>query len=159
VLDTILTLDRVPEPRHHDQERGVGERKRRTVPARGVAGEHGEQSQDAHLQEDEGAGPSILATMQLVVERPIRPGDPDQGEDDGERYSPAYRDVLLELVCRLGEDDCVDQVVEALEGADAAVEDGIAMGTRPAPEPALEAVKRRRGVAVSVVRHAVSRPL
>src|SRR2546427_12306713 len=60
---------------------------------------------------------------------------------------------------RLGDDNRVDQVVEALQRTDPAVADGLAMCTRPEPEPALEVTRRPRGHAVGLVRHAVSGPL
>jgi hypothetical protein len=59
--------------------------------------------------------------MELQVQRSVDPGDPDQGEDDDELDQPADRDVLGEVVGRLGDDGHIDQVVEELEEADLAV--------------------------------------
>jgi ABC-type nitrate/sulfonate/bicarbonate transport system substrate-binding protein len=42
----------------------------------------------------------FLATVQLEVQGPVRPGDPDQGEDDRERHRLACRDVVLKRMCR-----------------------------------------------------------
>ena len=42
----------------------------------------------AHLQEDDRARPTILAAVELEVRGPVDPGDPDQGEHDGELDEP-----------------------------------------------------------------------
>ena len=66
------------------------------------------------------ARPPVLAAVELEVQRSVDPGDPDQGEDDGELDDAADRDVLGEVVGRLGDDGHVDEVVEQLEVADRA---------------------------------------
>ena len=143
VVLAVLAPDRVPQPRHDGQERGVHEGEGRSAAVRGVGGEHRQQRQDAHLDEDDDAGPPVVAAMELEVEGSVDPGDPDQGEDDGELGEPANRDMLGEVMGRLGDDGHVDKVVEELEEADGAAGDGLAVGPRRAPEPALEAAAER----------------
>ena len=66
--------------------------------------------------------------MQLQVQRPVDPGDPDQGEDDGELGHPTDRDVLGQVVGRLADDGHIDQVIEQLQVADLPVGDDLAVG-------------------------------
>ena len=89
--------------------------------------------------------------MQLQVQRPVDPRDPDQGEDDGELGQPADRDMLGQVMGRLADDGHIHQVVEQLQDADLPVGDDLAMGSRRPPEPPLEA-------AVGLAGHGISRP-
>jgi hypothetical protein len=89
--------------------------------------------------------------MQLQVQRSVDPGDPDQGEDDGELGQPADRDMLGQVVGRLADDGHIDQVVEQLQGADLPVGDDVAVGSWRLPEPPLEA-------AMGLAGHDSSRP-
>jgi hypothetical protein len=77
--------------------------------------------------------------MQLQVQGPVDPRDPDQGEDHGELGHPADRDMLGQVVGRLADDGHIHQVVEQLQDADLPVGDDLAMGSRQPPEPPLEA--------------------
>jgi hypothetical protein len=67
--------------------------------------------------------------MQLQVQGAVDPGDPDQGEDDGELGQPAGRDVLGQVVGGLADDGHIHQVVEQLQDADLPVGDGLAVGS------------------------------
>ena len=113
--------------------RTIGER--RASVARRLAREHGEQRQDRHLDEDVRSGPAVLAPVELVVERPVRPRDPDDREDDEELEVAAERHRARELVRRLRDDDDVDEVGEELEEADPPF--GLDLTVRPGrlPEP------------------------
>jgi hypothetical protein len=146
----VLAPDRTPEPCLHDLERGVHEGEGLAAGIRGAGGEHRQQGEDAHLDEDEAAGPPVLTAMELQVQRSVDPGDPDQGEDDDELDQPADRDVLGEVVGRLGDDGHIDQVVEELEEADLAVGDCVAVWSRRSPEPALEAAVGLSGHGIRV---------
>jgi hypothetical protein len=150
VVPAVLTPDGVPEPCLEDL---VGRVHHGEAPAaaRGVGGEHRQQDEDAHLDEDDAAGPSVLAAVQLQVQGSVDPGDPDQGEDDGELGQPADRDMLGQMVGRLADDGHVHQVVEQLEDADLPVGDDLPMGSWRPPKPPLEA-------AVSLAGHGISRP-
>src|SRR5262249_20772244 len=83
-LDDVLAAHRVPEPSHHDEERGVGDREGGATSIAGVACEHGKDRDDAHLHEHVCTGPAVRATVQLEVEGAVGPCDPGQGEDDRE---------------------------------------------------------------------------
>ena len=98
-----------------DQEDGVDEGEGPAAGVRGMLGEHRQQDEDAHLGKGDAAGPSVLAAMQLQVQGPVDPRDPDQGEDDGELGQPADRDVLGQVVGRLADDGHIDQVVNSSE--------------------------------------------
>jgi hypothetical protein len=138
VAPTVLTPDHVPLPRQDGQERGVHEGECASAAIRSVGGEHRQQDQNAHLDEDDVAGAPILAAMQVEIERSVDPGDPDQGEDDGELGECAHGDVLGEVIGRLADDGHIDEVVEELEEADPPVGHGLAVCSRRAPEPTLE---------------------
>jgi hypothetical protein len=89
--------------------------------------------------------------VELQVQRAVDPGDPDQGEDDGELGQPAERDVLGQVVGGLADEGHIHQVVQQLQVADLPVGDDLAVGSWRPPEPALEA-------AVGLARHGISRP-
>src|SRR6202040_827761 len=105
---------------------------------RGAAREHRQQREDAHLHKDNVPRPTVLAPVELNVQRAVDPREPDQAEDDGELDSAANRDVFRELMRRLADDSNVGEVVEDLEEADSAVEEDRAMRPRRAREPMLE---------------------
>jgi hypothetical protein len=111
VVPAVLAPDAVPEPGLDDLVDRVHDGKAPAAAVRGIGGEHRQQDQDAHLQEDEAARASVLAAMQLQVQRAVDPGDPDQGEDDGELGHPPGRDMLGQVVGRLANDGHIDQVV------------------------------------------------
>jgi hypothetical protein len=56
--------------------------------------------------------------MELQVQGPVDPRDPDQGEDDGELGHPADRDMLAQVVGRPADESHIHQVVEQLQDAD-----------------------------------------
>jgi hypothetical protein len=91
VLGPILTADRVPEPRHDDEEGDKDDREGRAAVARRLAREHGEERQDRHLDEDVRPGAAVFAPVELVVERPVRPRYPDDSKDDEELKVAADR--------------------------------------------------------------------
>ena len=66
--------------------------------------------------------------MQVVVDRPVDPGQPDQPEHDGEPAHTGPRHLAREVVGRLGDDDDVHQVFRTVEEADLASLDDIAEG-------------------------------
>ena len=148
---TILSTDRVPQPRQQGLERGVGERKATATLTGGLRGVHGEDDEHAHLYEHDGPRPSVLAAVQLEVEGAVDPAEPDQGEHDGELADGAERDVLGEMVSRLGDHGHVHEVVEELEEADRPSDDRFTMGAGRAPEPLSEAA------GTPLVRHRVER--
>ena len=135
----ILTPDRVPQPCHHREERRVHERELASGAIGGIGRKHRQEGQHAHLDEDDGAGPPVLSSMELQVERPVDPSDPDQAEDDGELDEPTRRDVFGDVMSRLSDDGDVHEVVEELEEADGSPGDRLAMCSRRSPEPTLEA--------------------
>ena len=124
VLVAVLAAHGVPQPRPRNARKVAYTRAKRTPAAVGGVGrEHGQQDQHAHLDEDDVACPPVLAAVQLEVHRPVDPGDPDQGEDDGELGDAARRHVLGQVVGGLPDDGDVDEVVEELEHADRAAGD------------------------------------
>ena len=129
-------------PGHEREEDRVDDREGGTVVSASVGGEHREHHKDAHLDEDEGAGPSVVPPMQFDVQRAIDPGDPDDREDDRELREPADRQVLGEMVGCLADDRDVDEVVEELEEADVAVLDDVAVRAWRTPQPLFEASLR-----------------
>ena len=82
--------------------------------------------------------------MELVVERPVGPRDPDDAEDDEELDVAAQRDGARELARRLRDDDDVDEVGEELEEADPAFGLDLAVGAGRSPEPAAETAEGAR---------------
>ena len=66
------------------QEHGVGQGERGAVDAACVSREDRQDGEDGHLGEDVRAAPAVLTAVQLVVERAVDPGDPDQPEDSRE---------------------------------------------------------------------------
>ena len=134
----VLTPHGGPQQRLDGLEAGVHDGEGWAAAAGGLGGEHRQQDEDAHLDEDHAAGPPILTTMELEVQRPVGPRDPDQGEDYGELGDPPDRDVLGQVMGRLGDDGHIHQVVEEFEEADLTVGDRVVMGSRRPPEPALE---------------------
>jgi hypothetical protein len=89
--------------------------------------------------------------VEFQVQGSVDPGDPDQGEHDGEGGQPTDRDVLGQVVGCLADDGYIDQVVEQLEVADLPVGDGLAVGSWRPPEPPLEPPGDLAG-------HGISRP-
>jgi len=151
VVPAVLPPDAVPEPGLDDLVGRVHHGEASAAAVGGVGGEHRQQDQDAHLGKDDAAGPSVLAAMQLQVQGSVDPGDPDQGEDEGELGQPADRDMLGQVVGCLADDGHIDQVVEQLEVADLPVGDDLAVGSWRPPKPPLEAPGDLAG-------HGISRP-
>ena len=145
-LGPVLAAHGVPQPGHDDEEPGVHDREGRAARPGRVGRVDREQREDGHLDEDERPGAAVLAAVELVVERPVRPRDPDDAEDDDEFEVAAQRHVTGELVRRLRDDDDIDEVVEQLEEADGALGLDLAVRPRRPPEPASKAVDRARSV-------------
>ena len=81
---SVLVADGVPEPRHEEEECGVDKPNGCAVAVRGSGREHCQQREDAHLDKDDVSRPTVLAAVELDVQRAVDPGEPDQAEDDGE---------------------------------------------------------------------------
>src|SRR6266508_1650318 len=151
VVPAVLPPDGVPEPGLDDLVGRVHHGEAPAAAVGGVGGEHRQQHEDAHLDEDDAAGPSVLAAVELQVQRSVDPRDPDQGEDNGEGDQPTDRDMLGQVVGRLADDGHIHQVVEQPQDADLPVGDDLAVGSWRPPEPPLEA-------AMGLAGHGVSRP-
>jgi hypothetical protein len=117
---------------------------------RAPSDEYGQQRQDGHLDDHQVAGSPVIAAVELDVEGPVDPRDRDHGEDDCELGDPADGHMLGEVMGRLSEDGDVDEIVEELDEADAAVWPDLATWPRRAPKPALEASATFLGHGVSV---------
>jgi hypothetical protein len=86
----VLAVHRVPPPRQQCLERGVGEGEAASTASSSLTREHREEGEHPHLDEHDGASSSVLAAVQLEIQRAVDPSDPDQGEHDGEtRRLPA----------------------------------------------------------------------
>ena len=107
-----------PLPREQREQHGVCDRERLPVAARRLAGEDGEQREQAHLQEDVVPAAAVLPSVQLVPQRPVEPGQPDQPEHHRELGNAPAVDVHGEVVRRTPDQHDVDQVVEQLQEAD-----------------------------------------
>jgi hypothetical protein len=143
VVSTILAPHRVPQPRGQGEERGIHDGKATAAASRGVAREHRQQHEDPHLHEHDQASASVLAAMELEVQRSVDPGDPDQRKDDSELTERASRHMPGEVMGGLTDDSHVDQVVEQLEETDHTVGDHLAVRSRRSPPPTLEAAAER----------------
>ncbi len=139
----VLEADGLPEPRHHGEERGVDECERLAVGARGVGREHGQQTQDADLDEDVRPGSAVVPAVQLQPQSAVDPGQPDQGEQDGELRHGGRRDLPGHRGRGLRDRRDVDQVVKQLDRANCPVADHIAMRPRRPPEPISKPVAGR----------------
>ena len=117
-LGSVTTPDRIPEPGQDEEKRRIDGCKRGSAGSGCVRREDGEQRKDRHLEEHERPRPAILATVELVIQRPVEPGQPDEGEHDAEFDRRAERDVGRQVSSGLGDDDDVDEVVKELEEAD-----------------------------------------
>src|SRR5260370_32996317 len=132
--------DPVPEPGHHDQECGISDRESPASAAR-VARIHGEDGENADLQEEIRPRPSVKPAMQFEIERTVGPGDPGQREDDHEFEKSVRREVRSQVISRLRDDGGVGKVVEKLERTDTAVYDRFAMRARRCPQQVPEKMK------------------
>ena len=94
----LLSADGEEQQRDDCEVDGVDEREGASALAAGLGREDRQEDQDPHLGEGDEAGPAVVAAVDLDVERPVDPGDPDQREDDGEVDCPAHGEVLREVV-------------------------------------------------------------
>ena len=137
VLRLVLAPDREPEPAHDREQGRVHDRERAAALARCPGRERGEEDEDPHLQEHECPGAAVLAAVDLDVQRPVDPGEPDQAEDHREFRGGPSGDILREVVGRLSDDGDVHEVVEQLEVGDDAIADrwrrGAAAAARTSP--------------------------
>jgi hypothetical protein len=122
-----------------NMECGIAERKATSALTGGLRGEDRQDHEHAHLNEHHGSRPSVPSAVQLEVQGAVGPTDPDQDEDDGELDDTAERDVVGEVVGRLGYDGHVHEVVEQLQRADGALDDRFTVRSRRTPQPASEA--------------------
>src|SRR6266852_1220054 len=140
----VLPPDFVPEPGHHDQECPVSDREA-PASAACVGRVHGEDGENADLEEEIRARPPVKPAMQLEIQRTVCPRDPGQREDDREFEKSVRREVSRQLISRLRDDGGVGKVIEKLERTDTTIDDRFAVRTRRTPEPVLEKLKRPTG--------------
>ena len=143
VAFTILTPDAVPQPRQHGEERCVREGERTAAAIGCIGREHRQQNENPHLDEDDVAGSSVLTAVEIEVDGSVHPSNPDQRKDDGELADATSRHVLGEMMRCLGDDSDIHQVIEEFQKADRPAGDDLAVGSRRAPQPALEAATGR----------------
>jgi hypothetical protein len=142
-LLVILSLHRVPEPREHAQVCSEDHSKCRAVLACRTGCEHPEQCQQPHLDEHERSCPPIATAVEIVVQRSVQPGDPDQTEHDRELDRATPRDIRCEMMRRPCNHHHVHEVVEQFEERHASVLDDVAVGAGRLPEVSTELVERR----------------
>lgn len=66
--------------------------------------------------------------MQILVNGPVGPGEPDETKDDGKLAKRSPGDVIRQGVGRLRDEDDIDEVAEKLDENDGPPDDRIAVG-------------------------------
>ena len=133
-------MDLPPLPRQQREQDAVDDGEALSVVARCSTGEHRQQREQTHLQEDVVPAAPVLTAMQLVPQRAVEPRQPDQPEHHRELEHAASGDVFGEMMRRAPDQDHVDEVVEQLEEADLAFVDDLAMTSRWRAKPAPHSV-------------------
>ena len=96
----------------------------------GFAGVHRHERDQQHLDEHVGPRPTVVAAVQVVVQRPVQPRVPDEGEEDDEAADAGAVGMQRQGTGDLGHEHDEDEVVEQLEEADGPMLDHLAVRSR-----------------------------